>query len=78
MVDRRGTMKQCVVAFVCGVASVLGYVAHLGPDALLTLGSKWQAAQRTYAVHIQAQPELDESLVADALAYEAPKAKRRK
>jgi hypothetical protein len=70
-------MKRLAIGFCLGVATVLGASIHLGPDAWVTYGTKWKAAQRTYIVTTQPVIDLDESMVAEALAYEAPKRKRK-
>lgn len=61
-------LKRYLVSFVCGAVATLGYALHLGPDALINVGVRWQAAQRDYVVYSEPARELDETGVAEILA----------
>jgi hypothetical protein len=65
-------MKKIIGAYVLGMLTVLGFAYSAGADALLTLGAKWQAAQRTYVVYSEPAREMDESLVGALLTENTP------
>jgi hypothetical protein len=68
-------VKRVLVAYLAGVATVLGYAYHQ-PDAAVTLGLKLAAFQSDYdwqAVPREAQPVSYSTR--DLLAYEEPAGK---
>lgn len=52
-------------------------VYHEGPDALIAIGTKWQAAQRSYVVYSAPVMAEDEERVAEAPRMPKPGKARR-
>lgn len=62
------TLKRLSLAFVLGALAPVVGALHLGPDAMIAAGVKWQAAQRSYVVFSEPVRELDETGVQEILA----------
>lgn len=71
-------MKKLLLAYLAGIASVVGYAVHCGPNAIVQAGLKLEAVQTSYAYDARPVLEVDEATMVAELSRPVPAKRGRK